>query len=104
MADHSYLNWPFFDELHRDLHRELDAWAATHIQEGHVHDVDQACRDLVKQLGSADWLQYAVGGTAYGGKVDVIDTRSICILRETLARYSGQIGRASCRERVSSPV
>lgn len=89
MADHSYLNWPFFDELHRDLHRELDAWAATHIQEGHVHDVDQACRDLVKQLGSADWLQYAVGGTAYGGKVDVIDTRSICILRETLARYSG---------------
>ena len=89
MADHSYLSWPFFDDMHRGLHRELDAWAAAHIQEGHGHDVDQACRDLVKQLGSAGWLHYAIGGTAYGGKVDVIDTRSICILRETLARYSG---------------
>lgn len=89
MADHSYLIWPFFDDMHRSLQAELDAWAAKHIQEGHGHDVDQACRDLVKQLGSADWLRYAIGGMAYGGKVDVIDTRSICILRETLARYSG---------------
>ena len=89
MADHSYLSWPFFDDMHRGLHCELDAWAAADIQEGHGHDVDQACRDLVKQLGSAGWLRYAIGGTAYGSKVDVIDTRSICILRETLARYSG---------------
>jgi alkylation response protein AidB-like acyl-CoA dehydrogenase len=30
-----------------------------------------------------------VGGTAYGGEHDVIDTRAICLLRETLARHAG---------------
>ena len=32
---------------------------------------------------------HAVGGTAYGGAVDQIDTRAICLIRETLARHSG---------------
>ena len=89
MADHSYLQWPFFDQVHRDLHSKLDAWAAQSISQEHGHDVDQTCRDLVKQLGGADWLRYAIGGVEYGAQVDVIDTRSICLLRETLARYSG---------------
>ena len=89
MADHSYLQWPFFDESHRALHRALDTWAAKEIDQTHHHDVDQTCRDLVKQLGSADWLAYAVGGQAYGGRMERIDTRSICLLRENLARYSG---------------
>lgn len=89
MADHSYLQWPFFDQVHRDLHSKLDAWAAQSISQEHGHDVDQTCRDLVKQLGDADWLRYAIGGVEYGAQVDVIDTRSICLLRETLARYSG---------------
>jgi acyl-CoA dehydrogenase len=30
-----------------------------------------------------------VGGKAYGGEQDVIDTRAICLLRETLARHAG---------------
>jgi hypothetical protein len=34
-------------------------------------------------------LRHAVGGTAYGGSADVIDTRAICLARETLARHSG---------------
>lgn len=89
MADHSYLQWPFFEQVHRDLHSKLDAWAAQSISQEHGHDVDQTCRDLVKQLGDADWLRYAIGGVEYGAQVDVIDTRSICLLRETLARYSG---------------
>ncbi|WMW81925.1 acyl-CoA dehydrogenase family protein [Undibacterium cyanobacteriorum] len=89
MADHSYLQWPFFDESHRALHQALDTWAAKEIDQTHHHDVDQTCRDLVKQLGSADWLAYAVGGQAYGGRMERIDTRSICLLRENLARYSG---------------
>jgi acyl-CoA dehydrogenase len=35
------------------------------------------------------WLKYAVGGTQYGACADGIDTRSICLIRETLARHSG---------------
>jgi acyl-CoA dehydrogenase len=89
MSDKSYLAWPFFDEQHRSLQAELDAWASQHIHQTHDKDVDQACRDLVKQLGDAGWLKHAIGGRAYGANVDVIDTRAICLLRETLARYSG---------------
>jgi acyl-CoA dehydrogenase len=44
---------------------------------------------LVRQLGQAGWLKYAVGGTQYGARADAIDTRSICLIRETLARHSG---------------
>ena len=89
LADRSYLDWPFFDSRHGELQQALDQWAATHISDTHGHDVDQACRDLVKQLGDAGWLRYAIGGQAYGGIHDVIDTRAICLLRETLARHSG---------------
>ena len=43
----------------------------------------------MRELGAAGWLRHAVAGTAYGGASEVIDTRAICLLRETLARYSG---------------
>jgi len=36
---------------------------------------------LVTALGEAGWLHHAVG--------DVIDTRTICLIRQTLARHSG---------------
>jgi acyl-CoA dehydrogenase len=89
MSDTSYLAWPFFDASHRQLQAELEAWAAANISDEHHADTDQACRDFVASLGAAGWLRYAVGGTANGGKYDVIDTRAICLLRETLARHSG---------------
>src|SRR5205823_8522959 len=47
------------------------------------------CRDLVRKLGEAGILRHAVGGWAYGGSADAIDTRAICIIREILARHSG---------------
>jgi acyl-CoA dehydrogenase len=34
-------------------------------------------------------LKHAVGGPAYGGYSDTIDTRAICLVRETLAWHSG---------------
>jgi acyl-CoA dehydrogenase len=43
----------------------------------------------VRELGAAGWLRYGVGGTAYGGHGDAIDTRAVCLLREALARESG---------------
>ncbi len=88
MSDKSYLDLPFFDDSHRRLEAELEAWIAGNIT-GHHGDVDAACRDLVARLGAAGWLRYAVGGTNCGGRFDVIDTRVICLLRETLARHSG---------------
>jgi alkylation response protein AidB-like acyl-CoA dehydrogenase len=55
----------------------------------HGVNVDDECRRLVKALGQAGWLHHAVGGTAFGGASEAIDTRSICLIRETLARHNG---------------
>ncbi len=89
MSDSRYLDWPFFDDAHRGLQADLEAWAKQHLTQDHPHDVDAACRALVKQLGQGGWLRFAVAGTAYGGDSEVIDTRVLCLLRETLARHSG---------------
>jgi alkylation response protein AidB-like acyl-CoA dehydrogenase len=89
MSDTQYLKWPFFSAHHAPLATALDSWAQAHITQSHGTDVDAECRALVKALGAAGWLRHAVGGTAYGGAADAIDTRSICLIRETLARHSG---------------
>ena len=89
MADSSFLDWPFFEERHRKLARDLEAWASAHLAASHDANVDEACRKLVRELGSGGWLKYAIGGTAYGAAADNIDTRALCIIRETLARHSG---------------
>jgi acyl-CoA dehydrogenase len=89
MTDKAYLEWPFFDARHAALEQALDAWAAQHIAQGHHADVDAACRHLVRQLGEGGWLKHAIAGVAHGGAGDAIDTRAICLIRETLARHNG---------------
>ena len=89
MSDTRYLDWPFFNPQHAQLARELDQWASKHISQTHSHDVDAECKALVKSLGRAGWLKYAIAGSAHGAASEVMDTRSICIIRETLARHSG---------------
>jgi acyl-CoA dehydrogenase len=89
MSDTAYLDWPFFEPRHRELARTLDAWAAEHVAHAHGPDADAICQGLVRALGAAGWLRHAVGGTAHGGAADSIDTRAICLIRETLARHSG---------------
>ncbi len=89
MSDTLYLDWPFFEHRHGDLARTLDTWASAQLPHDHGPDVDAECKALVRQLGAAGWLRHAVGGTAYGGVSDTIDTRAICLIRETLARHSG---------------
>ncbi|AWW74397.1 acyl-CoA dehydrogenase [Erythrobacter sp. KY5] len=93
MADQSYLSWPFFEPHHKTLARELDAWAADAIpaiveREGAEEELDETCRMLVAALGQAGWLKYCVIG-AYGGAHEELDVRSLSLIRETLARYSG---------------
>jgi len=89
MADKDYLGWPFFAPQHAALEEALDAWAGEHVRDAHGSDVDAVCRTLVRQLGEGGWLRHAVGGTHHGGAHEAIDTRAICLIRETLARHSG---------------
>jgi acyl-CoA dehydrogenase len=88
MSDRAYLDWPFFEPRHRALAVELDTWAVVNVAGVHGPDVDAACRELVRRLGDAGWLRHAVGGRPHGLH-DVIDTRAICLIRETLARHNG---------------
>ncbi|WP_029046369.1 acyl-CoA dehydrogenase family protein [Cupriavidus sp. amp6] len=87
MSDKTYLDLPLFDDAHRTLERELDAWCAQHLHVDHG-DADAACRALVRQLGEAGWLRYCVPA-AHGGALPALDSRSLCLLRETLARHDG---------------
>jgi acyl-CoA dehydrogenase len=89
MISRDYLDWPFFEAHHRQLASELDQWASAHLLHTHENDVDRICRGLVRDLGAGGWLRHAVGGSSYGGAAETIDTRAICLIRETLARYSG---------------
>ncbi len=87
-----HLDWPFFEPRHRTLAADLDAWATASLGHAHADDrasVDAECRGLVRSLGEAGWLSHAIAGRAFGGSDDAIDTRSICLVRETLARHSG---------------
>ena len=90
MSDKDFLSWPFFDEGHRQLSRELEAWAQAHLATlPHDHsDVDAQCRQLVGMLGEAGFLCNAVPA-AFGGNTETLDVRRLCITRETLGRYSG---------------
>ncbi|WP_454764329.1 acyl-CoA dehydrogenase family protein [Cupriavidus campinensis] len=88
MSDKTYLDLPFFDDAHRTLERELDAWCGTALAHVDHGDTDAACRALVRQLGQAGWLRYCVPA-AHGGALPALDSRALCVLRETLARHDG---------------
>ena len=87
------LNWPFFEPAHRDFKQSLDAWCQQQLVHA-THDesrsaVDAECRRLVALLGTGGWLAHAVAGKAHGAVADQIDTRRLCLLRETLAFHNG---------------
>ncbi|WP_332767886.1 acyl-CoA dehydrogenase family protein [Phenylobacterium sp.] len=90
MSDHSFLEWPFLDADHRRLAVELEAWCEVELAPlAHCEtDIDGQCRHLLQRLGDGGWLRHAVPA-AHGGVRDVLDVRSLSIIRETLARYSG---------------
>lgn len=93
MADKTYLSWPFFDDSHRTLAADLEAWCESNgelFKDAHRLPLDEACRKIVRSLGDAGWLKYVVP-KAYGGANEKLDVRSICLIRETLAQRSGLV-------------
>jgi acyl-CoA dehydrogenase len=83
MSDRSFLDWPFFSDHHGALAARLEAWCAAHLPVDHG-DVDAACRSLVAMLGHGGWLRHS--GAGEGERLDV---RTLCLIRETLARHDG---------------
>lgn len=81
MSDRSFLDWPFFEPQHRALAAALEDWCAAHLPVDHA-DVDAACRALVEMLGAGGWLRHT--GAGEGERLDV---RTLCLIRETLARH-----------------
>lgn len=87
MADKSFLDWPFFEDSHRQLRSDLTDWAEQYAFR-HDDDTDGICRLLIKELGQAGWLKNCVPA-AWGGANEKLDVRSIALCRESLAYYSG---------------
>jgi acyl-CoA dehydrogenase len=91
MPDRTFLDWPFFEPQHRELALALDAWAAREVRHHDDHSlaaVDDQTVDLVRRLGRDGWLKHAVPAP-YGGHHPKLDVRSLCLIRETLARHDG---------------
>lgn len=84
--DKTFLNWPFFEARHRELHQRLDDWAVRSLSVIDHSDTDQACRDLVASLGKQGWLDHTAIDPSNPSALDV---RSLCLIRETLARHDG---------------
>jgi acyl-CoA dehydrogenase len=89
MPDRSYRDWPFLDDEHRALARELDAWAAAHVAdlpEVGEEGLDERCRGLVTALAEGGWLRHAVPG-ARRDRDEGLDVRALCLIREALAYH-----------------
>ena len=83
--DQTHLAWPFFDESHRRFAQELAQWTSQQpAHEDHL-GTDAQCRAWVRRLGQAGWLQHVVSLQAGSA----LDTRRLCLLRETLAHHDG---------------
>jgi len=85
----AHLSWPFFGPEHREFAAEFDRFATSGALDGiDHHDTDNACRTLVRKLGAAGLLRACVPA-AYGGLTDPLESRRICLARETLAYHDG---------------
>jgi acyl-CoA dehydrogenase len=74
-----HYGWPFFEERHRQLAKEADAWCLKNNSE--EKDADATCRLFVTKLGKAGFLNHCVSATP--------DVRSIALLREVFAYHHG---------------
>ena len=77
----AHYDWPFFEESHRKLAREAEAWSTENLAHAHGDDADKICKRLVQDLGCAGYLRHCVS--------DKPDVRSIALLREVFAYHAG---------------
>ena len=91
------LSWPFFEERHRELARDLEAWCEAVIHDAEPGDADYACRATVAELGKAGFLKLAVSD----GKTRP-DVRSLALCRETFARWHGLVDFAFAMQGLGS--
>ncbi|MGZ2412591.1 acyl-CoA dehydrogenase [Sphingomonas sp. F9_3S_D5_B_2] len=77
------LAWPFFEECHREVARNVADWAADNLNDRYGDDLDSECRTLVRELGAAGFLKLCVSDG-----MNRPDVRSLAIARETLAYHS----------------
>jgi len=89
MPDRSFLAWPFFEERHRALAREVEHFASHHLagMESTPGEVDETCRELVRCLADAGLLRHVVPA-ARDGADPRLDVRALALIRETLARFA----------------
>jgi acyl-CoA dehydrogenase len=86
---HEHLDWPFFDAAHRAYAGTIQTWIEARVtMEDHRKDVDERCREWVRVLGEAGWLKYCVEAVD-GGMRPRLDSRMLCLARETLAYHDG---------------
>jgi acyl-CoA dehydrogenase len=85
MSDKTFLSWPFFTDRHRALAEEVERWCAANLPVDHG-DVGAACRGLVARLGRDGLLAHTAPDPA---ALSPLDVRTLCLMRETLARYDG---------------
>jgi alkylation response protein AidB-like acyl-CoA dehydrogenase len=83
-ADH--LDWPFYEDSHRELARDIAALTAE--PDVLLDDVDAICQSWVRILGRVGLLRHCVPAQ-YGGARDALDSRSLCVARESLAYRDG---------------
>lgn len=83
---HEHLELPFFEQKQRDFAQKLKDFAASGVLRNiDHHDTDASCRKLVKMLADAGLLNVVTG---HNGTHE-IDSRSVCLARETLAWHDG---------------
>ncbi|HEX6313450.1 MAG TPA: acyl-CoA dehydrogenase family protein [Gemmatimonadaceae bacterium] len=88
----SHLDWPFFDERHRALGASLRAWleaqprTAVDGMLATATAADAPSREWVRRLGHEGWLRYCVPA-AWGGALETVESRSLCVVREGLASH-----------------
>lgn len=90
MSDRSYLDWPFYDDTHRQLAQDVRAWADRNVEQITEQNLslDETCRALVDAMGRDGLTKHSVTAP-FGGHHETLDVRSLCLIRETLAQYSG---------------
>ena len=80
MPDRSFLDWPFFEDAHRELARDLDAWC----------DASRAPAEARGRTSTAAAARSSGRSAKAAGcatrAAERLDVRSLCLIRETLAR------------------